>query len=250
MTTLQDHYEAKYAAEAHAGPPPRVSRAARPRDRFTAALAAVAPRLPVQASLLELGAGDGRIGYSLLEERPDIARVVLSDFSEPRVQGLSRSFQDDPRVEVAQLDAEHVDYEEGSFDAILMVALIEHLLDPLRAMIRIRALLKPRGFVYIDTPNIAKWTRRLKLLRGEFPSTASMGEGLITYDGRPVDLYDEGHLHYFSYSSLSRMLIDRCGFSAVEPAPYAVAPLPVGPGHWAAKRLPGLFSDVAVIARV
>lgn len=248
MADLRDHYETKYAAEASGGRPARIDRVPCPRDRFTAAIAAIAPRLPPRASLLELGAGDGRIGYSLLAERPDLERVVLSDFSESRVRGLRRRFGDDDKVSVELLDAERVEYAAQSFDAVIMVALIEHLLDPLRAMIRIRELLRPAGFVYIDTPNIAKWTRRIKLLRGEFPSTASTQEGLITYDGEPVDLYDEGHLHYFSFSSLSRMLVDRCGFSAVRPVPYAMAPLPVRPGHWAARRLPGLFSEVAVIA--
>ncbi len=46
----------------------------------------------------------------------------------------------------------------------------------------------------------------------------------------------------------SRLVSGWPGGTAVEPAPPAVAPLPVGPGHWAAKRIPGLFSDVAVIA--
>ena len=48
----------------------------------------------------------------------------------------------------------------GQFDAIIMNALIEHLIDPLRAMQGIRKLLRPGGLVYIDTPNLAKFTRQ------------------------------------------------------------------------------------------
>jgi len=109
-----------------------------------------------------------------------------------------------------------------------MVALIEHLIDPLRAMQRIRQLLKPGGFAYIDTPNIARYTLRLKLLMGRFPSTASMNEGLTTYSGKPTDLYDEGHLHYFTYRSLSLMLTERCGFSRVVKLAYPGGRRPLG----------------------
>jgi len=47
-----------------------------------------------------------------------------------------------------------------------MLALIEHLIDPLGAMQRIHRLLKPGGFVFIETPNIAKFTRRAKFTPG------------------------------------------------------------------------------------
>ena len=117
-------------------------------------------------------------------------------------------------------------------------------------MQRVRRWLRPGGFAFVDTPNVAKWTRRAKLLFGRFPSTASREEGLRTYDGRPVDLLDEGHLHYFTFSSLTRMLTQRCGFSRVERVPYASAPHLVGRrvSYALACLAPGAFSEVCVVA--
>jgi hypothetical protein len=47
----------------------------------------------------------------------------------------------DSRVSVLEMDAEDIpESEYGKFDAVIMIALIEHL-----------QLLKPNGFVYIDT---------------------------------------------------------------------------------------------------
>jgi len=46
----------------------------------------------------------------------------------------------------------------------------EHLVDPPGAMRQIRTLLAPGGFVYIETPNIAKWTRHMRLTIGGSPS--------------------------------------------------------------------------------
>lgn len=248
--SLAAHYEGKYAGEASPEAATRIVRPGRaPTDRFEACLRSFS-RVFAGGDVLELGAGNGLVARSLLAAGLDCHSYTLSETSEARLEGL-RAGLDDPRLRTARIDAERVPEELfGRFDAIVMVALIEHLVDPLAAMQRIRRLLRPGGFVYVDTPNVAKWTRRLKLLAGRFPSTASQQEGLVTYDGAPVDLHDEGHLHYFTYRSLERMLVERCGFSSVERHPYTVggrlgAPL----RHALARLAPGLCAELAVVAR-
>jgi SAM-dependent methyltransferase len=151
---------------------------------------------------------------------------------------------------VARLDVENDEGAEARYDAVVLLALIEHLFDPLRAMQRVRRWLRPGGFAYVDTPNIAKWTRRTKLLFGRFPATASTAEGLVRYEGGDTDLYDEGHLHYFTFGSLERMLTTRCGFSRVERVPYATTPHLLGRhGSYALARMaPTLFSEIALVA--
>jgi SAM-dependent methyltransferase len=157
----------------------------------------------------------------------------------------------DKRFSAVELNVDNIPAEmyEKKYDAILMIALIEHLIDPLRAMQNIHKLLKPGGFVYIDTPNIAKYSNRLKLLRGKFPSTASTNEGLTTYEGKPVDLYDEGHLHYFTYRSLSKMLIDYCGYSSVKKLGYHISSGLFGKQvHYKLSKMnPELFSELLLV---
>jgi hypothetical protein len=130
-----------------------------------------------------------------------------------------------------------------------MIALIEHLIDPLGTMSKIKKLLKPDGFVYIDTPNIAKYTRRIKLLLGKFPSTASKNEGLTTYSNEPVDLFDEGHLHYFTYRSLSLMLTERCGYSHVVKLGYPDGRVLIEDNIniFIATKWPEMFSELVVL---
>jgi SAM-dependent methyltransferase len=154
-------------------------------------------------------------------------------------------------VRALQLDVEDESASPGEpVDAILMVALVEHLFDPIRALRRVRSWLRPGGFVYLDTPNIAKYTRRLKLLAGRFPSTASADEGLATYAGELTDLHDEGHLHYFTYRSLERLLLERCGFAHVERRPYVTPSdlLPQRVDHALARAWPELFAELCVVA--
>lgn len=247
------HYDEKYADESRHGADvePLVSRSATPATRYQACLGTLLDEFRGD-DLIEVGAGSGLLARSLLAAELPCRRYVVTEFSRSRLSGLERALPD-PRVEVRQLDVEQPGDEHlAAYDAVVMLALVEHLFDPLRAMRNVRAMLRPGGFVYIDTPNIAKWTRRLKLLAGHFPSTASREEGLVTYDGRPADLHDEGHLHYFTYRSLSRMLVTRCGFSRVRKVPYVSDPQIFGPrvGYQLARRWPELFSELALVAHV
>ncbi|MDH3521411.1 MAG: class I SAM-dependent methyltransferase [Myxococcales bacterium] len=243
------HYDAKYACESAAQVPCARAPSDAPTDRYEACLQAFPARFR-GGHILEIGAGSGLLARSLLAIGLPFESYTASEFSAARLETLRRGFAD-PRVRVLQLDVEAVPDElAGRFDAVIMIALIEHLIDPLRAMQQVRRVLRPGGFVLVDTPNAAKVTRRLKLLAGHFPSTASRDEGLTTYDGRPVDLHDEGHLHYFTYRSLTRMLVERCGFSRVEKIPYPTPPLPFGRRiHYALARLrPELFAELCVAA--
>ena len=249
---LLEHYDSKYSLERTAPPPqPLPLTAPRPHNRFAAAVATLAARLPTGAHILELGAGNGLVAESLRAGGVPFASYTIGDISPARLEGLRRNLTD-PRYRFTEASAEHpAQTVTGPYDAAIMVALIEHLIDPIGAMIDLRTLLGPSGFVYIDTPNIAKWTRRVKLACGRFPATASTDEGLTTYDGEPADLHDEGHLHYFTYRSLATMLTRRCGYAAVEFHPYFESPAIFGGrlGSALARMRPTLFSEIACIAR-
>lgn len=247
--SLTDFYDARYAAESEGASRRTVAPARWPADRFENCVSRF-PELWRGGHLLELAAGNGLVARSLIDAGLDIESYTLSERSEARLAGLEQSVSD-PRVRTLALDAEDVpDSEHGRYDAVLMVALVEHLVDPLGAMQRIRRLLKPGGFVYLDTPNVAKYTRRAKLLFGRFPATSSFDEGLVTYAGEPARLHDEGHLHYFTWRSLSKMLVEHCGFARVQPLPYFSGGRLLGrrADHTLARLRPQLFSEVCLAA--
>jgi SAM-dependent methyltransferase len=247
--TLKSHYERKYSHESTAISTETIKTTQTPTSRYEA-IVKFLPQHFKGGSILELGAGNGIVAKALLSSEMSISSYALSDISLARLEGLKRNL-DDNRVRIMDINAENLPKSDyGSYDAIIMVALIEHLIDPLRAMQEIRKLLKPGGFVYIDTPNIAKYTRRIKLLLGKFPSTASGNEGLTTFSGEPADLHDEGHLHYFTYRSLSLMLIERCEFSRVVKLAYPCGAMPLGKHlhNYLARMRPELFSELAIIA--
>jgi SAM-dependent methyltransferase len=247
---LLAHYETKYAAGT---PPAATSTAAAtgpPRNRFDACLWHF-PKHFRGGAILELAAGEGRVAAGLLASDIDCSEYTISDLAEPRLD-RARQTLGDPRARFARMDAEKLTGEPAArYDAIIMIALVEHLIDPLGALREVRRLLRPGGILYIDTPNIAKYTRRLRLLAGRFPSTATLDEGLLTHQGEPVDLFEEGHLHYFTYRSLGRLLTERCGFASVAKLAYYEGPSLLSRNlEWAlAKRWPQLFSELCLIAR-
>ena len=82
---------------------------------------------------------------------------------------------------------EDVDEPPGSFDAVAMLDVLEHLVDPLAALRRLGALVGPDGLVTLSTVNISSIHARLRKERWPW---------LI----RP-------HLHYFSPETLHAMLL-------------------------------------------
>lgn len=247
---LVEFYESKYAEDAQISKLDMIDYKNYPLNRFETCFKWFSDNFEGGA-ILEIGAGNGYLANSLLKSNSNIDKYTITDISVNRLHSVRAAISDN-RLEAEVVDAENYDFESsGKYDAIIMMAIIEHFIDPLNTMKEIRKALKPDGIVYIDTPNIAEYGCRFKLLRGRFPSTASRNEGLITYDGRPVALHDEGHLHYFTYRSLTELLIKYAGFKSV--SKYYQISGRIYLGHrihqYLAKKWPELFSTLILIAQ-
>lgn len=190
-------------------------------------------------ALLEIGPGCGDVLLTLSEH---YRQCVGLEFSPVRSRQLQNLFSGIEHVNIITGDFENMslaEYPAESFDTVLMIAVLEHLVNPFETVKRIYGLLKPGGRLVIETPNMAKWTRRLKLLFGFFPSTGSLDEGFMSYDKKtPTTLHDEGHFHYFTYRSLRKLLL-RFGFCKVEFHGYGA--------NYLARLCPVLFSECFVV---
>ena len=84
-------------------------------------------------------------------------------------------------------DLKDANLPAASYDACVLIEVIEHLADPRATMTEVWRLLKPGGLVYITTPNFSSY--RAMLLRAEWNAVI------------PV-----GHLYYFEGESLGKLL--------------------------------------------
>jgi ubiquinone/menaquinone biosynthesis C-methylase UbiE len=120
--------------------------------RFCASM--VAPLLPVDGSLLDIGCGQG---WQLAEIRKccPSSRLFGVDIS-PKLVSLARSHVPGAHIETG--DADKLSYPADAFDVVVMTEVLEHLADPVLALGQIRQVLKPGGWILITVPN-RDWLR-------------------------------------------------------------------------------------------
>jgi len=144
---LRDVYERRGELEyaTPSGPPP-------PWDRkFTVLSDALARALPCE-SLLDAGCGDGRYLAVLPGLGPVPARVVGTDIADSILR-TARAAAEAAGVEAELVrgNLESLSFPDDSFDVVLCVQVIEHLLDPTRGLRELARVLRPAGLLILST---------------------------------------------------------------------------------------------------
>jgi SAM-dependent methyltransferase len=106
--------------------------------------------------ILEIGCGNGRFLSLLREHGCADWELTGIDFSESAVRQCQAR-----GLRATATRVEDLSSEDGSYDAVLMMQLIEHLEDPRRSCDRVRALLRPGGVFILETPNVGGLDYRL-----------------------------------------------------------------------------------------
>jgi SAM-dependent methyltransferase len=153
--------------------------------------------------VLDLGCADGYLARILGEKG---CEVVGLDKHVPDSDAPTR------RVKFAQADLDSgIPSWVGSFDYALCADILEHLRDPLRLLIDLRARLAPDGGLIASLPNSGNLYFRLNILMGRFPA-------------HNRGLFDRTHLHFYTWDGWVD-LFRRAGFRIERAEPTGV---PVG----------------------
>ena len=154
-------------------------------------------------TVLDVGCGNGHLLYQL---RHRFKKLVGLEYSAHRLEQAKLNLSDNAFVPVLGSAEDMSEIASLSVDCIVSADTIEHVPDVYPAAAELFRVLRPGGILVINTPNIAFIKKRMLLLMGRFPSTSQKNEGL----GSDI-LFDGGHLHYFTFRSLS-LLLERAGF--------------------------------------
>lgn len=94
-------------------------------------------------------------------------------------------------------------FKDGYFDFVFAGEIIEHIFDTKSLLIEIYRVLKPKGYLILTTPNLARFDDRLKLLFGKTPRQIS-----------PLHSYLYLHIRPFTFDLLKSVL-KICGFTEI-----------------------------------
>ncbi|MCH7812851.1 MAG: class I SAM-dependent methyltransferase, partial [Planctomycetes bacterium] len=130
-----------------------------------------------QGRLFEVGPGGGEL---MVLARAAGFGVAGIEHSERLAHRLSTELG----LEVACGTIEEADLSQSRTDAVVSLHVIEHVPDPRRHLSAARQAVVSGGFLFLATPNLGAWSRRVA--------------------GKRWPGYSAGHLHLFRASSLKR----------------------------------------------
>lgn len=167
------------------------------------------------ASILEIGCSNGATGALALARGKCGRYCGVELFAEPAAAARERL------TEVVEGDVERLElpWPSGSFDALILSEVLEHLRDPWAVLRRLRPLLRPGARVLASTPNVAHREIVVMLLRGR-------------WELRSYGPLDATHLRWFTPSSL-RQAFEEAGYVVDSVGPLG----PLGPGSAVVDRL-------------
>jgi len=150
----------------------------------------IAPLLPASAPrVLEIGCGGG--GTLAWLKQTGRAQWTAGIELSPEAAAVARTRVDDVRCGDANVLL--ADFAQGTFDLILCLDVLEHLVDPWAALERIQGLLRPGGRIITSLPNVRHHSVVLPLLfRGR-------------WEYREAGIMDRTHLRFFSRQGIAAM---------------------------------------------
>jgi demethylmenaquinone methyltransferase/2-methoxy-6-polyprenyl-1,4-benzoquinol methylase len=104
--------------------------------------------------VLDVGGGTGRIAQALL---PHSAEITIVDLSIKMLQEAMLK----PGLNGVLAGSEHLPYSDESFDAVLMVDALHHVIDQNQTLCELFRVVKPGGTLVVEEPDISTFVVKL-----------------------------------------------------------------------------------------
>jgi 2-polyprenyl-3-methyl-5-hydroxy-6-metoxy-1,4-benzoquinol methylase len=142
--------------------------------------------------ILEVGAGAGHTLLYIKENQ------IASEVMGVELMKMPGSHQEHPSIDkfqIANIEQEDIQAEEGYFDVILCPDVLEHLVDPWLAIEKIARHLKKDGLLIVSIPNLREWRTIVNIVfKGEFTYQPEGG------------IMDRTHLRFFCKKNVYQLL--------------------------------------------
>lgn len=174
----------------------------------------VRKRKPEGGKLLDIGCGFGAVLAEMAKfPEWELSGVEIGD------NAIAYARDRVPSATIHEGTVDDVDFEEGSFDCIMMITVLEHVKDPAAVLERITKWLAPGGLLVIQTPHVEPFIRLQQHIK-QVPIYFEAPRHL--YDFSPATL-----AMYFNRSGCEDMKIDiavpyACGSFASEAIIWAI----------------------------
>jgi demethylmenaquinone methyltransferase/2-methoxy-6-polyprenyl-1,4-benzoquinol methylase len=130
--------------------------------------------LPTKGRLLDVGGGTGRVTSGL---RADVDEIVIADVS----MGMLRQSASLPGIQAVLGYSEALPFPEASFERVIMVDALHHVISHAESAREMLRVLKPGGRIVIQEPDIQTFgvkliaiAEKLLLMRSHFLSADSI----------------------------------------------------------------------------
>jgi SAM-dependent methyltransferase len=162
--------------------------------------------LPSHRRVLEIGCSSGYLTHLFSNKSHAIVGVDMNRAA------LTKAHQRCARIPVACADAEHLPFADDSFDAIVMLEVIEHTNSDVAAITELRRVLKPGGVLILSTPHagLFSWLDPYnvrQVFRQAFPALYRAGARMVRFESGQYTDNMEWHRHY-RLSELRALLED------------------------------------------
>lgn len=148
-------------------------------------------QVPANSKLLDIGCGEGNVSALFLIRKN--CQVTGIDISEEALRLAKKRGINTKRWDLNEVP---LPFRDKSFEAITMIDILEHVIDPRALLSEAKRLLIPSGRLIVSLPNFARWDNRIRMILGR-------PRDILHWEG-----YDDGleHLHWFTKKKLIHFL--------------------------------------------
>jgi SAM-dependent methyltransferase len=138
------------------------------------------PMLPAGGTVVEVGAGSGRLLIRLGLERP--YKLVAVDYAPYAIRAVRENLKRAGlEGETLKADAKQLPFEDATVDVVLSGGLLEHFREPLPILREMARVLRPGGLFYADIVprkvSLYRWAERERMQHDEH-----MAQGIYESD--------------------------------------------------------------------